>query len=237
VEADLSGTKVIGYSEIEDSAGGQLFRFSDPQLSFDDSISEITVSDAFSNFDGLRRVRIRYDTPDFNGIGVAFAYGQDLLSDDQEERKKDLFDVALRFANKVDAFEVEAAVGYFWDADGTSIWGGSASVLHAPTGLNATAAAGSQDAKELTGTYWYGKVGLLREFFSWGDTGVALDYYSGRDIAAAKSESYSWGLMLVQNINRANTELWVTYRAYQYDDQVAEYEDGRAIFGGARFHF
>jgi hypothetical protein len=42
---------------------------------------------------------------------------------------------------------------------------------------------------------------------------------------------------LVQNIDRANTQLWVTWRTYEYDDNVAAYEDSTAIFGGARFRF
>ena len=44
-------------------------------------------------------------------------------------------------------------------------------------------------------------------------------------------------MSLVQNIDRANTELWLTYRTYDYSDNVASYEDGQAIFGGARFKF
>ena len=41
----------------------------------------------------------------------------------------------------------------------------------------------------------------------------------------------------MQNIDRANTELWLTYRSYDYADDFASYDDGRAVFGGARFRF
>jgi hypothetical protein len=42
---------------------------------------------------------------------------------------------------------------------------------------------------------------------------------------------------VVQNITNWNTELWATYRDYSYDDTKADYEDGQALFLGARFKF
>ena len=48
---------------------------------------------------------------------------------------------------------------------------------------------------------------------------------------------HSWGLSLVQNIDAWNTELWLTWRSYDYSDDFASYDDGQAIFGGARFSF
>ena len=41
----------------------------------------------------------------------------------------------------------------------------------------------------------------------------------------------------MQNIDRANTYLWLTYRSYDYSDDVASYDDGQAIFGGVFFSF
>ena len=56
-EVDLSGTTVIRYSSVADSAGAQLLRQSDGVL------SDIEIKDAFTNYDGLsRQVRVRYDT-------------------------------------------------------------------------------------------------------------------------------------------------------------------------------
>ena len=74
-EMDLSGTTVIDYSSVADSASAQIIRFSGPGLSFDESLSGITIGNAFTNYDGPRRVRIRYDTPAFNGFTFAAAYG------------------------------------------------------------------------------------------------------------------------------------------------------------------
>jgi hypothetical protein len=68
-----------------------------------------------------------------------------------------------------------------------------------------------------------------------------VDYYSGSDFGlnedVGSSTSDSWGLALVQNVDRANLELWLTYRSYDYADDVASYDDGQAVFGGARFWF
>jgi hypothetical protein len=64
-----------------------------------------------------------------------------------------------------------------------------------------------------------------------------LDYYSGTDITGVGSDSESTGISVVQNITNWNTELWATYRDYSYDDTKADYEDGQALFLGARFKF
>jgi hypothetical protein len=92
-------------------------------------------------------------------------------------------------------------------------------------------------------TFWYAKLGLLRSFVAWGDTAASIDYYSGDDFGiddeagVRNSSSESWALALVQNIDRYNTQLWLTYRAYDYSDNSASYEDSSALFGGARFSF
>ena len=65
-EVDLSGTDVVQYASIADIAGGLLFRTND------DDLTDISVSDAFSDFDGLsRQNRVRYDTPRFYGFALA----------------------------------------------------------------------------------------------------------------------------------------------------------------------
>jgi len=246
LSVDLSGTDVIAASAVADSAGAQIIRFSDPALA--DDFDGPQIGSVFDNLNGDRRVRIRYDTPAFANFTLAAAFGRNLLSDDSDVRDANIFDTSLNYANTYgDSFEVQASVGYHWiegvagDHDASS-WGGSASVLHMPTGLNATFSAAIQDdGSSDDATYWYGKLGLLRSFVAWGNTAMSVDYYSGSDFGlnddVTSSSSDSWGLALVQNIDRANTELWVTYRTYEYSDDFAEYEDGAAIFGGARFRF
>ena len=246
-EIDLSGTDVIAYVGVADSAAAQIIRFSDPGLSFDESLSGIRIDDAFSTFDGDRRVRVRYDTPAFRGFTVAASFGRNLLSDDQEVRDQNLFDASVSYGNTFGDIELKGGLGYYYQEDDPSSWAGSASALHAPTGVNFTVSAGTADdgggATTDDSRYWYAKLGLLRDFVAWGATAVSVDYYSGEDIfldedsGITSSTSDSWSLALVQMIDRANTELWLTYREYDYADNAASYEDGSAVFGGARFSF
>lgn len=244
LSVDLSGTDVIAYSSVADSAVAQILRFSDPGL--EDDFDGPQIGDVFDSLDGDRRVRIRYDTPEYANFSLAAAFGRNLLSDDSDVRDADIFDASLNYGNTFDdAFEVAGSFGYHWregvaGGDDLTVWGGSASVLHTPTGLNLTFAAATEDG-EGDPSYWYGKLGLLRGFVDWGDTAMSVDYYSGSDFGlnddVTSSSSESWGVALVQNIDRANTQLWVTWRSYDYDDDFAAYEDSSAIFGGARFRF
>lgn len=258
-EVDLSGTGVIGYSSVGDSASGQFLRFRDLDDAIDttdpanadltldsDEVIELgpTIGDTFANFDGSRRVRIRYDTPEFNGFTGSFSYGRNLLSSDSDRRNQDLFDAALTYDGEFgEVVEFGAAVGYAYSADEGSRRGGniitaSGSALHTPTGLNFTGAVGYNDPNRGdSGNYWYAKLGLLRAFIAAGDTALAVDYYSGDSIDNDGDESESWGLMAVQNLDRFNTEIWLTYREYSYDDNDVAFEDGEAIFGGVRFRF
>jgi hypothetical protein len=259
-EVDLSGTDVIGYSSVGDSAAAQIIRYSDPNLLFVDNPQ---IGEAFSDYDGGRLARVRYDTPSFSGFSVALAFGQDLLSDDDDVRDINQYDVSLHYENEYDTVAVAAALGYYANDDDASVWAGSASALHTPTGINGTFAAGTQEFEDDTGSYWYAKLGLIRDFVAWGDSAMAVDYYSGDDIFTSdgiqlfdgdgnpvfdengdpivgditSSESTSWGVSLVQNVDAWNTQLWLTWRGYDYSDNFASYEDGQAIFGGARFSF
>ncbi len=109
LEVDLSGTDVIAYSSVADSAGGQLLRFSDGTL------SDIEIGDVFNNLDGDRRVRVRYDAPTFANFTLAAAFGRNLLSSDPDIRDQNIFDASATYANTYnDSIEVKASVGYNW---------------------------------------------------------------------------------------------------------------------------
>ncbi len=47
-QIDLSGTKVVAYSSAGDIASGQIIRYAEPGLTFDESLSDIQIGDAFS---------------------------------------------------------------------------------------------------------------------------------------------------------------------------------------------
>ncbi|MBL8576152.1 MAG: hypothetical protein JNK47_02915 [Mesorhizobium sp.] len=227
-EVDLSGTTVIAYSKVQGTAGGQLFR--------DSSTGAFgpAIRSAFNNYDGLgRNVRIRYDTPKMAGFVASASYGENVLGDNDTA----LADIALRYDNTFDAFKVSGAIAYAWQENDVVIVDGSASILHEPSGLNFTFAAGSQDNGAKVGQYVYGKLGLLRDYIELGPTALTLDYYHGEDIAAAGSTSRSIGIAGVQTIKEYNTDLYLTYRRYRYDTTTADFEDGDAVLAGARIKF
>lgn len=64
---DASATTLAGTVTFDDSAGRFAFRGDDGLL------TGVTIGAAFKDFDGDRRFRLRYDTPDLSGFSVGFA--------------------------------------------------------------------------------------------------------------------------------------------------------------------
>ena len=228
-EVDNSGTSVIAYSSLSDTAGGYFFRFAG------DDLSDITVGSSFSNFDGLgRKLRVRYDTPTFHGFGLRTSYGEDALAG----LNNPLYDVAAVYGGEFEQLDLDAAIGFSRnEGSDTDILSGSISGLHKPTGLSLTLAGGREYNDSVEGRYGYVKLGYQHEFFDIGSTAFSVDYYFGNDIAAAGSDSASVGLAAVQNIDKYNLQLWALWRDYDYDDDNADYDNGQAVFGGAIFKF
>ena len=229
-EVDLSGTEVIGYSSVSDLAGGQLFAFSR-----DGGLSAIDVGDVFNNFDGLgRKLRVRYDTPSLAGFTLSGSYGTEVVP---EETGVDAWDVALRYAGEFGGFKIASAAAYS-DTGSADRYDGSLSVLHVPTGINVTGAAG-YDAREdgVDGSYLYGKLGYQRAFFDAGATAFAVDIYDGDDINITGSESFSWGAFVVQNFDYYQSQVYLGVRSYEYDDEAANYDRIVAALTGVRVKF
>lgn len=223
-EIDLSGTGVIAYSSVADTAGGQFFRTDAGDL------TDITVGSVFDNLDGSRRFRVRYDTPTYAGFTLSAAYGQEVIADGDDD---DYYDFALRYANVFGDFETEAGVGYGFAGDDVETLSGSASVMHTPTGLNLTVAAGEEDQDGGDSlSYGYIKAGLQRDFFAFGATAFSVDYYGG-DMDLGES----WGLAAVQNFDAQNLEVYGTVRNYSYDGADDDLDDGLAVFSGVRWKF
>ena len=228
-EVDNSGTSVIAYSSLSDTAGGYFFRFAG------DDLSDITVGSSFSNFDGLgRKLRVRYDTPTFHGFGLRTSYGEDALAG----LNNPLYDVAAVYGGEFEQLDLDAAIGFSRnEGSDTDILSGSISGLHKPSGLSLTLAGGREYNDSVEGRYGYVKLGYQHEFFDIGSTAFSVDYYFGNDIAAAGSDSTSVGLAAVQNIDQYNLQLWALWRGYDYDDNNADYDEGQAVFGGAIVKF
>jgi hypothetical protein len=232
---DFSDTGVIAASAPEDTAGAQFIRLSDPTQPVD---AGPTIGAAFANFDGNRRVRVRYDTPSFYGFHASAAYGRNLLTTNSDEHNEDLFDISVTYGDQFGDLQLGAAAGYYWNSFNREAFGGSAAVLHTPTGLSLSLAAGglTRDSGP-DAAYGYAKLGLTRDLFDFGSSAVSLDYYMGDDIAGAGSESTSVGFAAVQFVDAINSEFWFTWRLYDYDENSRDFEDLNAVFGGVRFRF
>lgn len=232
-EADLSYVGTALYSFLADSNNSFIFR--DPA----GVLSGPTVGGITDSFDGSRRARVRYDTPEFSGFTASVAWGQNVLTSGDD---RDYYDAALRYANEFGGADFSAAVGYqVRDDDGTkrSDVVGSASVL-LQSGLSFTVASGSRDddaAGASDPSYYYAKVGYEGDWFSFGKTGVGVHYYDGSDFNLDGSSTTGWGVGAVQKVESINTDVYLTYQEYEYEDSVANYQDLSTWVLGAKWQF
>jgi hypothetical protein len=209
-EVDLSGVDVVAYASVADIAAGMLFR----ESSGDNSLTTVSVGDAFNDRDGLsRQNRIRYDTPTFWGFHLAGS----AVSDQR-------YDGALFWGGQGYGFKAAAAAAIANpNRDNTDLqYNGSFSVLHEGTGLNLTTSAGLLDRDdEGDPTNFYVKGGWLTRLFSVGQTGFAVDYTRSVNLPTGRDKGYSVGGAVVQQFEDYGTELYLQYRLYSLDRDVA----------------
>jgi predicted porin len=205
---DLSRTTMISYVTVADTAGGMLFRQKD-----DDILTNLQINQAFQSYDGLnRRSRVRYDTPTFHG----FQFSTSLLTDSR-------YDAALWWGGQGYGFKaIGAAALADPKIDGADLqYDGSFSLLHDRTGLNLTLSAGllERDNQD-DGENYYGKIGWLTKFFSFGETAFAIDYNKTENQPTEDDDGYSAGLAAVQFFEEYGTEVYFLYRKYSLDRDV-----------------
>ncbi|MDH3555728.1 MAG: porin [Deltaproteobacteria bacterium] len=208
-EVDLSKTDIVQYSSIADVAGGLLFRQTNG-----DTLTGVSVSDAFSNLDGLsRRSRVRYDTPTFYGFHLATS----LVSDQR-------YDASLWWGGQGYGFKAAGAAAFAYpNQDDTDFqYDGSFSLLHEDTGLNLTLSAGLRE-RDNQGDQenFYAKVGWLTTFFSLGETGFGVDYTRSLNLPTGRDEGYSVGAAAVQHFEDYGTEIYLQYRHHSLERDVA----------------
>lgn len=225
-EVDLSGTSVVGYSDVSLMAGG--INFVDPDTEL---LSGVSIGKVISNMDGLsRRDRIRYDTPSING----FMLSGSLVEDSRQ-------DLALRYSGKMADAQFAAALGYAHQDKSTTEhqFNGSASLLLG-NGLNFTLAGGMREMDEESRDdpyFVYGKVGYKADLNSLGDTNFALDYGHFEDISQDDDEAKTVGFFAVQQIEDAGVDLYLGYRWYDLDRSGTDYDSINAFLFGSRIKF
>lgn len=227
-EVDLSGTSLVTYVSVPDGPGAFRFRTSAGVL------STRTIGGAFSDYDGSRRGRIRYDSPTFGGFTVSASYGEEILA---TNANFDTRDIAIRYSGEMGEFKLKGALGYARTdfANGTSRDDtiGSFSALHA-SGFNVTIAAGDRSN---AGSYTYGKLGYQAQWFGVGKTALSVDYFQGDDTVSAGSEATAVGFGVVQKFDKARVEAYLGYRSYELSETAVSYLDASSVLFGARWKF
>jgi hypothetical protein len=226
-EVDLSAVDVIAYSSVADPAGGMLFR----ESGSGNSLTTVSVANAFNNRDGLsRRDRLRYDTPTFWGFHLAGS----AVSDQR-------YDASLWWSGQGYGFKAAAAAAVADpNDDNTDLqYDGSFSVLHEGTGLNLTMSAGLLDRDdEGDPTNFYVKGGWRTQFFSVGQTAFGVDYARSLNLPTGRDDGYSVGAAAVQVFEDYGTELYLQYRLYSLNRDVApSVENMNVGTVGARVRF
>ncbi|SFK67103.1 porin [Shimia haliotis] len=222
--ADLSGTGFISTRSISDLSAGYSFRVAGTGATNPGR----TVGGVFNDFDGGRLGRLRYDTPRFGGgFAVGASVGENILVSGADDLNYDIslfYDAdrgGMKYSGRLGAGWVDGANG---NPDNTSVVG-SFSALHLDSGINGTLVAGWRDNSGLGSNYVYTKLGVRRDWLSWGETRLSADFFWGNDSVISGDNGFTWGLQGTQVIESANMEVYVSYRQHQYEEPGVSYED------------
>ncbi|MEQ9694137.1 hypothetical protein [Shimia sp. SDUM112013] len=204
--SDLSGTDMAINVSVPDMAGGIQFR------SAGGALSGIAVGDVYKTFDGLRRVRLRYDNQITDALQFSIAAGSGRL---QNIGADDVFDTGFYYSAARGTFDVQASVGlsHIRPATGASFCElvGSASVLHRSSGWNLTLSGGFADPG---GTGIYAKFGRKLRWLPWGVTALSIDHILNADTFGAGTSATAWGAAIVQHLDRPNVDIFLGLRRY-----------------------
>jgi hypothetical protein len=195
-----------------------------------------TWGDISGSLDGLGRgARVRYDSPSVYGFILSASAGED-----------DRMDAALRFSKQWNSIQVAAGVAYAVDAEagdeGFDLIGeefdqvsGSAAIKHTPTGLWATFAAGERDYEDAAtsdDSFWYGALGVSKNWFGPGDTTLYGEYASYEDFGVAGSGSEMISLGFAQDFDSAATEIFIVGQHWTADDTYGVVGEGSDCLDG-----
>jgi len=227
---DLSGTSIVSYVGIADTAGGYFLRTQAGAL------SPIAIAAAFPNFDGGRRGRFRYDSPPFRGVVLSASVGEQILASTAQTKDSD---ITLRFDRDGRIFRISAAGGYTWIDRETfannRTFIGSFSVEHKQTGISLTGSSGSRDT---TGNYHYFKLGYKSGHNRIGPFSMSVDYYTASNMVTDGSRSQSYGLGILQRFASPRIEAYLGLRSYSFSDVSAvRYQDAYSVLVGTRWKF
>jgi predicted porin len=200
------------------------------------------------SWDSSRRNHVLYETPSLAGFTLQAAVAED-----------NFWDVALRYAGEFAGFRIAAGIGYREDSEFNaanqfvgiapnalcqntcsrkeSAILGSASVMHVPSGLFVTGAAGRRereggaddpaigawDNRNAEASFWWLAGGISKNWFGYGVTTLFGEYGEHNDALrfvftdVTASKATNWGVGIVQNIDAAAMQIYVAYKHFEAD--------------------
>ena len=195
---DLSGAVGAITPDVGLYAGGMILRGKNGQFGGAASFNWTAAIRGHESFDTFRRDHVLYETPSLYGFTLQAAVAND-----------NFWDVALRYAGEFNGIRIAAGIGYLEDTNFNAPFQnfnqagalcttncdvkvkdlkGSASVLHVPTGLFLTGAAGQRElsgsqvgtvATQYTGPdarFWYLAGGVSKNYFGIGNSILFGEY-------------------------------------------------------------
>jgi hypothetical protein len=223
---DLSGTHLL-----TDGAGADFFAGGIRFINKANNSAGPQIKQTYTSMDGMGRDdRIRYDTPQWMGFTASASH----VTGDSN-------DVALRFSGEFDKTKISAGVTWANDRKRSNSrqTNGAISVLF-PIGISITGAAGVRKFNLINradGSFGFVKLGYQRDFFSFGKTAFAIDYGRGKSISANDNVGTLYGVLLVQNIDKIATEVYIGAHHHHLGVPGVSYNRIFALMTGARVKF
>ncbi len=223
------------------------------------------------SYDTDRMNHVLYETPTLAGFTLQAAVAED-----------NFWDVALRYAGEFGGVRVAFGIGYLEDTEfnsgvaGVSInqcttdcnrkeseIKGSASILHVPTGLFLTGAAGQRDVENAdslagpagnqnhTSGWWYLSGGISQNFFGIGKT-VLFGEYGHYEDGLRRNANFNnvasndvdvWGIGLTQYVDAAAMEVFITYKHFELSETLTGgvpftgLQDFQTVIVGTKINF
>ncbi len=213
--------------------------------------ADLEWKDLASALDSSRADVIRYDSPAIYGFIVSTSWGED-----------DVFEAAVRFQKEFNSVRIAAGIAYVWDGDDNTFGAaiaatnksdsevvkGSISVMHIPTGVYLSLAAGERELSDITSnatfdansnedaSFYYAQLGITKKFNSYGATTIYAEYGRYEDYATGivgdfneggasdntilSSEVDRFGFGVVQAFDSAALELYASAHYYQAELDV-----------------
>jgi predicted porin len=243
-EIDLVGTSVVSLPGI--NVGNKILVAG----------TVVTWDQVMHGFDGDRVNGIRYDTPTFGGFQLSTSFSENDRYDVTLRYAGEFggFRVAAGIGYGLNSDNADTTVNFplapLNAVDENTLLSGSASVLHVSSGLFLTGFAGRRSieggiAGDFDETNWGLRAGIAKNWFGIGNTVLFGEYNRFSNInnigangvvgGPGSLQSEVWGVSIIQNIDAAAMELFLSYKNYSID--FAPAQDMDIIFSGARIKF